>query len=744
MKKLERLVNFTFSKMYKGVEKHFMIYRRLIFIVLLFALTACGGKNTTPPEDPVLEPEIAENTRVVDENTRGGLVGFSEDGTLRFSGSTPFLANLKAGDILVSEPAAAAPNGFLKKVIAVRQEGDEIIIATEQAALEEAILQGEATIEKQLTPDDLASSIPLLEGVRLEHRGQGELQAQADNFEYEVNFDNTVLFDNDGNKDTREDQLRVDGKLFFSDPLIGVDLGLTYKKVFGVPIYPNGVKFRMGLQFRQEARMSVFSGIKLSHSEEIPVFKQFYKPIVFFIGPVPIVLTPVMNATLKLNGEFDAQVTFKAEAVANTGLGIEFRESFKDIVNVDDIRFKDFNAADVGFSASGDNPQANVSARAELLVDGALNLYGIAGGFAGLNTYLQFDGKVPRQIGTPAWTLQGGVEARIGLNVDLILKRLKTDRKLLDLHFQIAQAVNQPPVINLSGLEGRSFQMGQPMFPFSGTGFVSDPDGDFITNVVISTDKDGIIGTSEFGFNYTFTTPGPRVFTVTAVDPEGASSSASATIDVINTPPDVNVTRPRVNETVTQGVGFVLLGAALDPNEGKLDCTKLRWTSSNSSDVLPTNNCPDAEGLVKVKFTTSGSRTITLTGTDSLGASEAVAVPITVENNGRPLATILTPLEGESFGGNFNTSTTATARLEDPDTDTLVYAWQFIFPGSPPSDPFAGPHTGIVTGARNGVTITQPNLRCSDLSAILKLTVKDETNTVTDERNIKCAPRPPR
>ncbi len=725
-------------------ENTFMIYRKLLFTLVLLALAACGSNSNQAPEDPVLEPEIAENTRVVDENTRGSLVGFSEDGTLRFSSSTPFLSNLKAGDILVSEPAAAAPAGFLKKVRAVRQEGDEVIVETEQAALEEAILQGEVSIEKQLTPDDLASSVPLLAGVRLERAEPSALQAQADNFEYEVNFDNTVLFDNDGNKDSREDQVRVDGKLFFSDPLIGLDLGLTYKKIFGVPIYPNGVKFRMGLQFRQEARMSVFSGIKLTHSEEIPIYKQFYEPIVLFVGPVPIVIIPVLNVTLKLNGEFAAQVTFQAEAVANTGLGIEFRESFKDIVNLEDIRFKDFNAADVSFSADANNAQASVSARAELLVDGALNLYGIAGGFAGLNTYLQFDGKVPRQTGTPAWTLQGGVEARVGLNLDLILKRLKTDRKLLDLHFQIAEAVNQPPVINLSSLEGRKVQMGQPMFPFSGTGFVSDPDGDFVTNVVISTDKDGVIGTSEFGFNHTFTTPGPRVFTVTATDPEGASASASANIDVINTPPDVNITRPRVNETVTQGVGFVLLGGAIDANEGVLNCTRLRWTSNNPSDPMPANNCPDAEGIVKVKFTSSGSRTIALTGTDSLGASDAVTVPITVENNGRPLATIVTPLEGETFGGNFNTSTTATARLEDPDTDTLTYAWQFIFPGSPPSDPFAGSHTGKVTGARNGVTITESGLRCSDSSVILRLTVKDETNTVTDERNLKCAPRPPR
>jgi hypothetical protein len=711
-----------------------MIYRRLIFIVLLVALAACNSNQTL--EEPKLEPEIAENTRVVDENSRGSLVGFSEDGTLRFSASNPFLTNLKAGDILISEPAAAAPAGFLKKVKTVRLEGDEVIVETEPAKLNDAVLQGEASIEKQLTPDDLASSTPLLAGVRLERAERteiSELQAQADNFEYEVNFDNTVLFDNDGNEDTREDQVRVDGKLFFSDPLIGVDLGLTYKKIFGVPIYPNGVKFRMGLQFKQEARMSVFSGIKLTHSEEIPVYKQFYKPVVFFIGPVPVVLVPVLNVTLKLNGEFDAQVTFKAEAVANTGLGIEFRESFKDIVDLKDIKFKDFNAADVGFNASANNAQANVSARAELLVDGALNLYGIAGGFVGLNTYLQFDGKVPRQPGTPAWKLQGGVEARIGLNLDLIIDRVKTDRKLLDLHFQIAEAVNQPPVINLSLFEGRKVQLGQPILPFATGGFVTDPDGDFVTNVVISTDQDGVIGTSDFAFNHTFTTPGPRLLTVTAVDPEGASSSATANLEVINTPPDVNVTRPRTNEIVTQGVGFVLLGAALDPNEGKLDCTRLRWTSSNPGDIMPVNNCPDAQQLVRVKFTTPGPRTLTLTGTDSLGASDVVSVPINVENNGKPLVTILKPEEGQVIQG---IGAPSQAFIEDPDTDRLTYTWQLS--GTLINQTISG----TVTGARNGATLEGPTLKChsfpSSSPGTLKLTVKDEANTIFDERTITC------
>ena len=651
-----------------------MTVRPLLLSIMLLALAACGQ----PEAEPKLETVISDNTRVTDSNTRASLVKLSEDGNLQFSSSTPFLDNLKAGDVLASEPSPAAPAGYLKKVKAVKLEGGAVIVETEQAELSDAVLQTDSSFERQLTPADLASSTGLQKNIRLQRASKS---ARADRFEYEVNFDNTVLFDNDGNKDTKEDQLRVDGTLFFSDPLIGMDAGLTFKKIFGIPTpIPDGVKFKLGLQFKQEVRLGVFAGIKLKHKEEIPLFKQIYKPIVFFIGPVSIVLIPQINVTLKLDGEFNAKVSFQAQAVVDVGLGIEFKKEFKDVKNLKDLKFKDINAAEIRFDADGGVAQGSVKARAELLVDGSISLYGIAGAFVGLNASLQFDGQIPRPKGKPAWTLQGAIDARVGLSLDLIFKRLKTDRKLLNLVFNLAEAVNQAPKVNLSSLDGKKIQLNQALFqfPFTSFGLVTDPDGDIVTNITWSTDRDGVIDTGS-DINHTFTAPGVRVLTVTAADPEGATSNTTATFEVVNTPPDVNVVRPRTNETVTRGVGFVLLGSALDPNEGKLDCTKLRWKSSNSSDPMPSNNCPDSNGLVRVKFASVGQRTITLTGTDSLGASTSVSVAVTVEDNGKPSVTILEPEELQKLGtaGKFP-PVAAKAFLEDPDTDTLTYIWQWV------------------------------------------------------------------
>ena len=272
-----------------------------------------------------------------------------------------------------------------------------------------------------------------------------------------------------------------------------------------------------------------------------------------------------------------------------------------------------------------------------------------------------------------------------------------------------------------------------------------DPDGDIVTNITWSTDRDGVIGTGS-DINHTFTTPGVRVLTVTAADPEGATSNTTATFEVVNTPPDVNVVRPRTNETVTRGVGFVLLGSALDPNEGKLDCTKLRWKSSNSSDPMPSNNCPDSNGLVRVKFASVGQRTITLTGTDSLGANTSVSVVVTVEDNGKPSVTILEPEELQKLGtaGKFP-PVAAKAFLEDPDTDTLTYIWQWV--GS--SGTVVNDITRTVSGAKNGVTINDTLSSCDtkigpSVFGKIRLSVKDETNTVIDERNISCPSQLPR
>src|SRR5690606_23948549 len=79
---------------------------------------------------------------------------------------------------------------------------------------------------------------------------------------------------------------------------------------------------------------------------------------------------------------------------------------------------------------------------------------------------------------------------------------------------------------------------------------------------------------------------------------------------------------------VYRGAAVVLRGSATDRNEpGEvLACEDLVWTSSNAGDAaFPTTGCE-----LQATFTTNGARTLTLTGTDSLGASGSASVTVTV------------------------------------------------------------------------------------------------------------------
>ena len=66
---------------------------------------------------------------------------------------------------------------------------------------------------------------------------------------------------------------------------------------------------------------------------------------------------------------------------------------------------------------------------------------------------------------------------------------------------------------------------------------------------------------------------------------------------------------------------------AADPNEpgGRVDCARLRWTSSDPADPFPVTGCG-----VEVTFPTAGPRTLTVTATDSHGATGTASVRVGV------------------------------------------------------------------------------------------------------------------
>lgn len=102
-----------------------------------------------PPEPDTIIPET---TKVITEESNEYLEEISDDGTFTFSQITQELAQLETGDVIVSDISDVAPYGYLRRVEDIQIAGDQIIIPTSAATLEDAIERGRVSISEDLSP----------------------------------------------------------------------------------------------------------------------------------------------------------------------------------------------------------------------------------------------------------------------------------------------------------------------------------------------------------------------------------------------------------------------------------------------------------------------------------------------------------------------------------------------------------------------------------------------------------------
>lgn len=183
------------------------------------------------------------------------------------------------------------------------------------------------------------------------------------------------------------------------------------------------------------------------------------------------------------------------------------------------------------------------------------------------------------------------------------------------------------------------------------TAAVSDwEDGDGCCAAAWTSDVDGAMG-GGLEVQHAFTTPGSRQVTVTVTDSDGATATDTITVHTSNDSPQVTISAPTSGQTLTVGTPFQLEGSGYDVNEPyqNLPCNLLVWTSSNSGDPMPLTGC-----IVPVTFGTPGSRTLTLTGTDSGGLQDTASVSINVvtpQAGDPPDVLILNPTGGSAHDG---------------------------------------------------------------------------------------------
>jgi hypothetical protein len=638
----------------------------LIFTLTLLTLASCA---TNPPQSPALEPIIPETTKIPDQATRDALTVFdTTTGVMRFNASTPLLDALQPNDVLVSEPATAAPFGFLRKVTAVRKEGGEVVVETTQAKLTEAVHQGSLNVEGKIAADQLRQVTPLSEGAsgRAITENSGELAPQfqtgtGNGFNFEAKIDQVfeVETENDG----------VAGKatVTFSG-LVRFNVG--YKVALEIGLIADLNWFEASMGFDEETTISITADAEGTMKKEYEVDRFDFDPIVFFIGPVPVVLIPSAKVIVGVDGKATVHFDYTFSQSGGYLQGVRWDE---------DDGWSPINKNGFDVKHEGPNFEGTMDLRAYGRSNMRVLLYGLAGPDIGLAVGARLDVAYPRE---PLWVLSGFIRGDIAMTIDLIGEEERYDTELFNIERQIASGSAAPPAITILNTNP-TIDLG---FPTDLAQFFKIEDQIGLQYSALSSDKDGNLSSL-----YTFSSDGPRTVTVTARSNSGKTAQAFFTVNVINTPPDPPALADETNLSVGQGDEFDLnlqAGLPFDKNS-VLDCAAVRW-SVLGSDSLVTEAGSSSGCNATAIFSEQGSRTVKVTITDpqglsneqtfniSVGAPPAVKSPkiafITVNGGSfKPGDLVRDDITTPSFP-----SLMASVEVENPDNVPVRLAWSVI------------------------------------------------------------------
>lgn len=341
---------------------------------------------------PAVGTVISDAVTVMDTSTLRALRAVSPDGTMTFAGETAQLDQVQPGDVLLAAPDGDFPGGVCRKVTAVSEDGGRVTVETAQATLTDVIEQGEVAFGMHVTPGDLDARGLRLPGVRLLAReappGVWPWAARGQVHEG-VGFSiSTVL------AETAE----IEGEVWL-DPDAHVEWQIGWGGVERVA-YTQVVttETELTLSLRKELEKEV----------KQTLYKQTLGVITVMVGPVPVVVTPEFEVYVGASGTVTAGVRSGVSLTTQATLGVAYDRSTgwtvtKGITyDVERQPVQLFGSLELkGFAGAGLS----------------FKVYAVAGPEAKVEPYLTLTADIGE---VPWWTLKAGLDAEVGVEVEVL------------------------------------------------------------------------------------------------------------------------------------------------------------------------------------------------------------------------------------------------------------------------------------------------------------------------------------
>jgi len=227
---------------------------------------------------------------------------------------------------------------------------------------------------------------------------------------------------------------------------------------------------------------------------------------------------------------------------------------------------------------------------------------------------------------------------------------------------------NQSPVASISLPEADATFAYGDLVTFMGSG-IDPEEGRLTGDALVWTSSQGdLIGKGET-VSLRSLKSGIHIITLTVTDSTGAQDSESVTITIGNAPPTAEITSPTDGASFAFKETITFKGTGMDDEDGTLPAESLVWTSSSSSE-------PIGQGVsLAVKDLPTGSHTITLTVTDSEGATATDQIVVVVGNT-TPVPVIGSPANNSSHSVGHEVVFEGTASdAEDGDLPETSLTW---------------------------------------------------------------------
>ncbi|MBN2299017.1 MAG: hypothetical protein JXM72_10505 [Deltaproteobacteria bacterium] len=390
-----------------------------IFITVFMVGCSGGGSSDSFPLQALQGEEVVvpDTTKVLDNSTMQHISYSSEDlSEIRFNTSTTDLEQLEEDDVIVCGVTAATPYGMLRKVESIARNGDETTVLTTQATLEDAIESGDIEASFTLSSSEVVSSQVLASGASLSTDFTGELVNE---------LIDVVIYDFDGDSETTNDQVKATGS-------IALDHTITFTtRIRNFRLQE--LSFTNTLHERVDIDLAAQFSASLG-GEMQPLVRYYLSPVTIQLGPVPVVLTPILTVNIGASGQVRIGVTAGVMQDAELTAGLEYINGEWSPVSDPS---NDFDY-DPPTPVCGVNVKAFAGPQVDLL------LYGVVGPYGTINGYLDFSADA---FSDPWWELYGGFSADLGVRFGCLSNVLfDYSENVLDYRILLANADDAPPV----------------------------------------------------------------------------------------------------------------------------------------------------------------------------------------------------------------------------------------------------------------------------------------------------------